>query len=126
MTLLPLWATGEVAVSLLHRSYYRIFTLQESKQPLQSTSSPTIIPRLRSREYMEKLQSMDYPANQLPIAEPFTGDLQLLFGIDERNSFQLVTRLKLGERRIDLASLRTLTLQSCATIADKLSVHTQG
>lgn len=88
------------------------------KKDKEATAEPDascIVPRLKTPAFVEALKAMNIPAEQLPVAEPFVGELLISYAFDLPSMFQMVMghdaqRLGLsGEqlRNVAIENLRT-------------------
>jgi len=83
---------------------------RETREPDQST----IVPRIKHRDFLSTIQSMNLPPESLPVMEPLVADLLVTYAFDLPHAFQMVMaadqeRLGLSKeemREIAIANLR--------------------
>jgi uncharacterized protein YtpQ (UPF0354 family) len=85
--------------------------LTKKRAPTEPDRS-TIVPRIKHTQFLASLQEMAVPPDQLPVTEPFVGDLLITYAFDLPGMFQMVSPGDLERLAIRPDELRDIAIEN--------------
>jgi uncharacterized protein YtpQ (UPF0354 family) len=76
----------------------------------ESGSKDNLVPRIKVPAFLAALQQMNIPADQLPVTEPFVGELLIAYSFDLPHGFQMVSGADLGRLGLQKSELRAIAV----------------
>lgn len=72
----------------------------------------TLVPRIKTPEFLAALQEMEIPADQMPYTEPLVADLLVAYAFDLPDSFQMANVSQIAELGLRGAEVREVALDN--------------
>jgi len=82
-----------------------------------------IYPRIKTPYFLNSLQEMDIPEDQLPYTEPFVSNLVITYAFDFPERFQMVTRSDMEKLNINENQILDIALQNFSRDLENLNVE---
>jgi len=76
----------------------------------ETKSRENLVPRLKIPAFLTALQRMNIPADQMPVTEPFVGELLIAYSFDLPHGFQMVSEADLTHLRMQKSQLRAMAV----------------
>lgn len=88
-------------------------------------SADTLVPRLKVPAFLKALTARGVPPDQVPITEPFVGDLLVAYAFDTPTQFIMATDALLARAGLSRESLGPLALKNLLRMVRSLNLELQ-
>src|SRR5262245_753409 len=104
-----------------------LFDLFKKKPPAQVGEEGVgeLVPRLKTQAFVDSLTTMQIPELDMPVTEPYVGDLVVAYAFDSPTMFRMATRRDLTRLNLTLDEARGHARQNLFTIVGNTELPMQ-